>query len=561
MTNIKIYIILLILLSACAIQKPPSGGPPDTTPPVILSTFPDNFSTHFKEDYVRFEFSKYMNKTQVIENVFISPDIDVNYDWSGKKLDIEFEEELKPNTTYSISLGTDYTDLKGNKPEMAYSIVFSTGDKIDTCKISGKLFDNKPDGAFIFAYLLDGINPDTLNPKNTKPTYRTQIGSNGLFQFSALKPGKYRIFAVRDIMKDGLYDHGTDGFSSSMLDFTTSQSRTPWVDIKLGAPIDDVGPMLYSVEPLTQSIILAEFSESLDSSTVNRKTFIITDSSKSKKVAISSAFLKMNSPNIVKIFAKTPLDTNTKWLLQVRTDSLYALRDSLHNIIQDTVSSAYFYAVADGDTNDLKLMATMPKDSTENVPTNSVFDFIFNNSIIEQTDNIIIDFLKTSDGSNVEMATSYPQENIIRLRTLNRLESVKKYQIKIQNALKDSIIYLTFQTADERNYGGLAGIIIYSSSYNGNYLITLFAKDDDKSYSLETREKKWKFPNLPPGDYQLEIVSDINDNSKYDFGNPYPWEPAEKFLQLPGTIQVKPRWTVEDFKIIYFGQKSEEQSK
>jgi hypothetical protein len=307
--KIKIYIILLLVLNACAIQKPPSGGPPDTVPPEILSTEPHNMVTNFDGDYVRFEFSKYMSKSQVIENLFISPDIKVNYDWSGKKLDIEFLEELKPQTTYSISLGTDYSDLHGNKPEISYSIIFSTGNIIDSGKIAGKLFDNNADGTFIFAYYLADIKPDTLDPKHTKPTYRTQIGSNGLFVLEALKPGKYRIFAVKDVMKDGQYDHGIDGFASANNDAVVNDTLQPKILLKSSKAIDDTGPMLYYVEALTQSTVLAEFNESLDSSTVSHNTFIIRDNLHTKQIPAKTAFLNNGTNNQVVIITGRILDT------------------------------------------------------------------------------------------------------------------------------------------------------------------------------------------------------------------------------------------------------------
>jgi uncharacterized protein (DUF2141 family) len=554
--KIKIYIILLLVLNACAIQKPPSGGPPDTVPPEILSTEPHNMVTNFDGDYVRFEFSKYMSKSQVIENLFISPDIKVNYDWSGKKLDIEFLEELKPQTTYSISLGTDYSDLHGNKPEISYSIIFSTGNIIDSGKIAGKLFDNNADGTFIFAYYLADIKPDTLDPKHTKPTYRTQIGSNGLFVLEALKPGKYRIFAVKDVMKDGQYDHGIDGFASANNDAVVNDTLQPKILLKSSKAIDDTGPMLYSVEALTQSTVLAEFNESLDSSTVSHNTFIIRDNLHTKQIPAKTAFLNNGTNNQVVIITGRILDTIPQWNLEVVSEGNYALRDSSGNIIQDTVASAFFYAVPEQDTNDLKLIMTIPADSSDNNPTNNSIDFIFNNSIIEKKNILKTHLIKTNDNSEIKYITTFPQENILRIEPSDNLKSVSEYKIEIENFFEDSdsTLQLVFKTADERNYGGLAGIVVDSSDYSGNYLITLYSEENDKVFNCISTDKKWKFKHLIPGNYQIEISSDTNNNGKYDYGYPFPWQPSEKFYRLPGTLHIKARWTVEDFKIIYHGK-------
>ena len=557
MTKIKIYTIFLLLLSSCAIRKPPSGGPPDTTPPVIVSTYPQNMTRNFSDDYVQIEFSKYMSKTQVIENIFISPEIKSNFDWSGKKLDIEFLENLKENTTYSITLGTDYTDIKGNKPEMSFSLIFSTGDVIDSCRIAGELIDEQPADAFIFAYRTTGIDADTLNPAHTKPSYRTQIGSSGMFLFSALKPGNYRIFAVRDKMKDNIYDYAIDNFGAYYKDIFTDDTTIPEINIKLGPPIDISGPMLYGVESLTERKVIAEFSESLDSTSIRKEAFSISDSGVTINIPIHSAFLEHGTANKIVLITETSPDTSRKWLLEVAKSGEYALRDSSGNIIQDTLSTAYFYASAEKeDYPVLSLVESIPSDSTENVPLNSYFDFVFDNNIKIISDSLKIKFTKTADNSEVEFSAKFPMENILRIRPEKALANLTDYRIEIKGIPpnRDSLLSLNFVTDDERTYGGLAGIIRDSSGYKGQYLITLKSSDSDLMYYTVTKDTTWKFEHLPPGDYQLEISSDINENGKYDFGNPYPWEFAEKFMLLTGTIHIKPRWMVEDFKIIYEGK-------
>lgn len=88
------------------------GGPPDVTPPEISNTFPKQGTINFQGRKVELHFTKYMNKNSVLENLYIQPLTNAEFDWSGKKLSIEFKENLKPNTTYLINLGTDYTDFK-----------------------------------------------------------------------------------------------------------------------------------------------------------------------------------------------------------------------------------------------------------------------------------------------------------------------------------------------------------------------------------------------------------------------------------------------------------------
>ncbi len=326
--------------------------------------------------------------------------------------------------------------------------------------------------------------------------------------------------------------------------------------LKLLGPIDDKGPMLYSAEAFTKSTIFAEFSESLDSASVTHNAFIISDSSHIKNVAVKTAFLQNGTNNQVKIITEYPLDTISQWQLQVVSKGEFALKDSSGNLIQDTVSSAYFYAVPDKDTNDLKLLMTIPSDSSENIKTGIYLDFIFNNSIIEKKDGINSRLVCTNDDKEINYKTVYPLENILRIIPDKLLESVREYRCEIKHLFddSDSLFALVFKTADERNYGGIAGTIEDSSEYKGYYLITLYSVESDDTYNYLSKDGKWEFNHLPPGDYKMEISSDKNKNGKYDSGYPFPWQPAEKFYQLPGTLHIKARWSVKDFKINYKGQ-------
>lgn len=551
MTKLKYLISFLYFLTSCAVQVPPSGGPPDTTPPVIIESYPANGTLSFKKDYIQFRFSKYMNRASVIENLFISPESAVSYSWSGKALEINFNEKLKDDVTYSISFGTDYSDLKGNKPEMGYTLIFSTGEVIDSGRIAGILQDKDPSGKFVFAYLLDGIESDTLNPSKVKPQYRTQIGSNGLFSIEALKPGNYRIFAVDDKMKDGMYDHGVDGIGSAPSDILVTYDTSVFVFLRTGAPIDDVGPMLYNVEAIGERYIRAEFSETLDSFSVMKKAFKLSDETGDIEIPIAAAFLRHGNARYVDIVLKEKIaDTLHKWKLSVASNEDFALRDSSKNVIQDTASTGLFFASTDPDTFNLKLLSINPADSAENLPTQLIIDFVFSDGIIDFDTSITVNLSVVDGNEKIECNKIYPMENLLRIIP-KVLSNDRFYHLSVQINGKglDTVYHLNFRTADERNYGAVKGMIVDSSDYMGQYLVLLKTHDDSKIYHYVTQDGKFTFDKLPAQTYTIEIIKDSNLNLKFDTGNPYPWEPSERFFVIPQQIDIKPRWTIEDLII------------
>jgi hypothetical protein len=112
-TTKKIKYILLgllgLILSDCANQLPPGGGEVDRIPPRVIETYPENGTTNFHDDYIEFTFSEYVEKRTVKDAIFISPAIEgeLELDWTGTSVQVNFPEPLRDSVTYVVTLGTD----------------------------------------------------------------------------------------------------------------------------------------------------------------------------------------------------------------------------------------------------------------------------------------------------------------------------------------------------------------------------------------------------------------------------------------------------------------------
>lgn len=178
-------------LVSCANQVPPPGGPVDKIPPTIISTYPLPNTLHFNDKRFDLAFDKYVDHRSFEQSIFISPYIaDLEFDWSGKDVEVTFHSDLRKNTTYVVNIGTDVVDLRSpaNRMAQSFTFAFSTGSDIDHGGIRGKIFPMKPtdspDGVMIFAYQLAKLDPDTLNPRTLKPDYMTQTGRTESSTFS-----------------------------------------------------------------------------------------------------------------------------------------------------------------------------------------------------------------------------------------------------------------------------------------------------------------------------------------------------------------------------------------
>lgn len=549
-------ILLLLAFCSCANPLPPSGGPPDTTPPEIVSTEPANGTTNWNGKSLYLKFSKYMNKLSVNENISISPLVKMNYDWSGKTLEIELAERLDSNTTYALILGTEYTDIKNNKPSQSYSLIFSTGPKIDSGKISGKLYDVKPEGSYVFAYKIDKLNPDTLNIKNTLPHYRIQVGNSGNFTIPALKDGKYRLFAVRDKFKDGIYSEGVDQFGSAVSDVDVLDSKSKKVLIKLGPTIDSQKPMLYEVEAMSNQRINAFFSEEIEPLSLEKSLFLITDSLGEKKEEYPLAvYINPNDKKAVEVILSQKLSNKSKYKLTIESNSYYQIRDTAGNPLSDTANKAFFIANNIDDTLQPAIFKFPFRDSTLNINPYNSFIIIFNTAVDKNNFEKKIEIKQKAEEKATQCEILWQTPNIVELKPMDKLKQDAWYQLALHcdslksllgKFFKDTTYTLNFKTADYRNFGGVSGRITNPTHCKGNYVVILKNKvSKEELTTMASGDGNWNFDEVEAGEWTIEVYCDENGDMIYNYGRAYPFAFSEKFYIFENNIKVKPRWKVE----------------
>lgn len=553
--------ILTISVMSCANEQPPSGGPPDKEPPRALSFEPVQMTKNFTGDKVMIEFSEYVQKSTVAENIFITPRIPFELDWSGRYIDIKFTQPLESNTTYTVSLGADYTDLKGNKPTESFALTFSTGINIDSGTINGKIYELSPSGIYVFLYPLGAINADTLNPSRTEPRYITQTGSSGDFTFHALPDGEYRLIAVRDQYKDRLFSLGTDGFGTTWKKVTVNKSKSPLVVLRCGEPKDIVEPALYNVDAKSTTHILLEFSEELDTNSIHPDMFMITDTSDTNTKRQFS-FVYANSKNSKTLTGILPaiLDTSKVWQLVCNNE----LKDKFGNKIQDSLRSKLFRASIERDTSNPSIEYISLRDSSKNSVLSAQMNVQFSTAM--DTNSVMRSITLTDPQNSKSQALLFnwksSKELVVTSETLLRSYQWYEYQIDHKNIrawngrlINDSNRQIRFRTIDTREFGTIKGELIDSAIVSGGQYILLITPKNTKlqttPYHINlTKPGTWLKDNLPPGDYIIGVFHDANNNGVYDFGTSFPYSFAERFSIKPITVTVKSRWILEGITVV-----------
>jgi uncharacterized protein (DUF2141 family) len=202
---------------------PPTGGPRDTLPPVLLRAEPADSSTRFQGNRITLTFDEYIQLENPFEKLGHSPVPKVKPEAEArlKTITIRIKDTLEANTTYSIDFDDAIKDINENNPLRGYRYVFSTGPRIDTDSITGRVFyaeTGKTDS--LLQVILHRTDKDSAVAKQ-RPRYATRTRADGSFAFRYLAPGDYHVFAIKDADGGLKYDQATETFG-----FLDSSIRT-----------------------------------------------------------------------------------------------------------------------------------------------------------------------------------------------------------------------------------------------------------------------------------------------------------------------------------------------
>lgn len=190
--------ILLVSGLGCANIIPPGGGPRDTLAPVLIAETPKDSATNISTNKITFTFNEFVEIQNAQENVLVSP-LPNNtplVDYRLRTVTVKLRDTLEPNTTYSINFGNAIKDLNEGNVLKNFFYVFSTGNKIDTFSLSGKVLlaeTGKADSTLIV--LLHRNTNDSAVAKE-KPRYIAKLDANGNYVFRNLPAGTFALYAL-----------------------------------------------------------------------------------------------------------------------------------------------------------------------------------------------------------------------------------------------------------------------------------------------------------------------------------------------------------------------------
>ena len=417
----------LIQMGGCANIVPPSGGPRDSIPPYAVYAKPKDSSTNIAPKEILISFNEYITTNALQEQLIVSPSIKNNplVDQRLNMLRIRLSDSLNANTTYSFQFGNALRDVNESNIVQNYTYVFSTGDRIDTGKLYGKV--QIAETGMVDSTLIAVLHPienDSAIYKD-KPTYYTRINGKGVFEFKFLPATNFNIYIVpNDYNKK--YDDSTKLFA--FLDRSVNPTQTN----------DSIQLYAFEASPKKEKKAL---------STVGAK-----NAKKQSSLLKYSSNLEGNEKDILNpliLNFETPIRLNDSFTIRITDTNLVTKEGAVTAINAQNKQQVDIYFPWEANT-DYKLVL--------------------------------------------------PQKSI--------MDSLSNFLVKADT--------IRFKTKPESSYG--SAILRINGFQEFEHPVLLLIQDQKVKFSYPITQNLLRIDLLPPGDYQLKLLSDANQNGRWDTG-------------------------------------------
>ena len=586
--------------SSCANIGSPNGGPTDEEPPILLKTEPEMNVTSYQGKKIEIYFDEYVVVENPSEKVIVSPpqlEPPTISTQATKKLTVTLQEELLPNTTYSIDFSDAIVDNNEGNPFGSYAFTFSTGEGIDTFQVAGHVLSaenlDPVKGIYVGAYRLgDGEKANADSTFYTTKLERiSRTDAFGYFCIRGMAQGRYQIVALQDGDQNFRFNQKSEqiGYLDSAITtssypdtrFDTLWADTITVDTVLQVPYTHFTPdrlllrafkedatMLYlrKTERLYPNRFQVYFSS--PSPALPRITGLNFDA--------EDAFIlekSLHNDSLTYWFKDTLLckmDTLRLAMEYLQTDTLgnlTPLTDTLALPVKRTVASGY--QPKEENKKKRKWWQKNDKEEEEEEPQIQYLSMRLSpGSSMDILSNITMSFTEPVQGIDPaclhlfetapEDSVAKPKPFVLRQDTLNirnyyilaEWNPGYSYNLQVDSAsiygiygLFNNKMELKTKMKTEDEYAALMFQISHipdSAAY-----VELLSEQGKVQRRTPVERNRAEFYFVKPGKYYARLVSDRNGNGKWDTGL-YPSLQPEQVFYFPKKLDLRALWDTEE---------------
>lgn len=517
--------LVIITCAGCAAERAPSGGPADRRGPSILAVIPSNESISIDRDVaIDVIFDELVDPVSVPASVEFLPPVSFRTRVRGRRVRIKPDEPLAENQAYVVTLHRGIRDYQNNNLSSTQQLVFSTGNKIPTGRILGKVHGVNAKtglqlGLFRFA--------DSLFILYQK----LDATDEGLFDFRYLAPGEYRLVGVSGGMADFPAGIFRRHYALTAVDRLRVAEDESEVQMQLAPAISE--PQIQSVEWITSSFLALSFdgpfgAEShpaalLPTADPAKFQFIIAAVDRDSIVIdLGTAENRLGEPYVIRPFS-TPVvaveDTVPPKIVSTGKIILLAANQPISESAAPVLTGSLRFSepvrLPPAATVNLFGLDTIAVPLELDSPLNATF-------IVSEPDRV--------------HAMTLLVEGIVDLAG---------------NAMTDSLIQRELAFIRPEPTGQIRGQV--PSAGRPVVVEALDAESGLRAAWTVTDSAGYLIENVPPGHYTVVGYEQVGERPlPFYSGRWEPYRPAAQFGVYPEKIEVRPRWEVDGIDINFY---------
>lgn len=569
----------------------PSGGPSDSIPPVILRSVPVPNQTNYTAKTVTLDFDEFVIVDKIPEVLVVSPPLAKKpvIKMRGKSISLVIDEDLIPDRTYSFDFKNSIKDNNEGNPIESYRMIFSTGNVLDTLRVSGYVVDaftlSPVKEALVSIYELEADSAF----RKMRPDYISKTDEKGFFLFDNLQSKGYKIYALKDGNSDLKFSQESEAISfvdSLVVPSAVFEARVDTILHKNDTIIssgythffpDDLYMLMFTEDPYHQYLVTSKrsgrelLSIKFNESVLNDSLFsyellnpVIGDSTDWKYEEYSEKHDSIN------IWISDSLVSGTD-TIRLKVNYQVKALDLTDSLRSDTLQMVFKTAAPRGKNakdEDVEKKVTPFKFSTNN---ESKFGL---NQTFTITSAYPLEFPDTSKIHLLEQindSVSVPVEKWKiswdeKTKRSFKFDFQKKesttYLLKADSAAFYTMFGLPSAVLSEKittQKQDFYGTVYISISGLKEPIVQLLKKNEAeeivKEIQLEGDQNEAVFDYIAPGQYIVKAIADENKNGKWDTGNlanqikPERVYYINKLLKVKSNWDLKENWTIDTNKV------------
>ncbi|MCH7404289.1 Ig-like domain-containing domain [Belliella aquatica] len=516
------------------------GGEKDITPPKLVSIKPINESTNTKPQNIELEFDEYVKIETPNKLIIITPKINKDemvVTALKNKVIIKLNQELEDSTTYVFNFQKSIQDITESNPAENLKLVFSTGEYIDSLKLSGNVSYIFPPKEKFIKDVLVGLyqKNDTTDVLTATPYYIAAADSSGNFEITNIKAGEYRAYAWFDSNNNLKAEEKSEPYAFfgdtlnidkdiSGIDFSLSKADISELKINRSSSVGENYDVVLSKFPTNIEIIEENFNE---------KLFYRL---KEKNLRFYHTDLRNDSIQ-TRVILKDSVGFTLDTLVYLKFEESDRVKEKLEHSINSGI----------GFLNQINAEITFNK-PVKNINLDSLFVKYDTASIIK----IQKDWIYLKDSTNyTKLNIDIPITDSLTNSTFTIFAADSTFQ-DVEGLYNENKIEANYKKLDPKTLVTSLDVTIDTDFQH--LIVQLLDKSGTKIVKEVFLENtnKYSFVDFEAGTYNLRVIFDENKNRRWDPSNMVQNRQAEKvfYYKNPNDpksmdIIVKAGWTNE----------------